>query len=81
MFGVGEGVVVAEVSIPDTVQEHVHLRDGPGGAVVLLTGKDQIARVIPIVDEVLMGVDQHAPRSRAGVVHRHALFWIQKPDH
>ena len=63
VLGVGERVVVLEVGVSDAVQQHVHLRDRPCGAVVLLPGQYEIGWVAAVVDDVVAGVDQHAARS------------------
>ena len=81
MSRVREGVVILEVGVPDPVEQHVHLRDRPSGAVVLLPGEDQVAGIATVVGHVLVGVDQHAARARARVVDGHALPRIHQPHH
>ena len=81
VVGVAEGVVVAEVSVSDAVEQHVHLRDRPCGPVVLLPGENQIGGIATIVSNVVAGVDQHAARARARVVDSHTFLRIDKTHH
>ena len=81
VLGVGQGVVVPEVCVSDAMQQHVHLRDRPGGPVVLLPGEDEVGGVAAVVGHMVAGIDQHAARARARVVDRHALLWIHEAHH
>ena len=81
VLGAGEGVVVAKVGVVDAVQEHVHLGDRPRGAVVLLPGEVQVARVAAVVGHVVAGVDEHAARPGARVVDRHPFLRVDETDH
>ena len=79
--GVGERVVVEEIRVPDAVQQHVHLRDRPGGAVVLLPGEVKVGGIAAVVGHVVAGVDQHAARTRARIVDGHAFFGVDEAHH
>ena len=56
---VGEGVSVLQLGVGDVVQDHVHLGNGPGGAVVLLAVEREIPRVAPVFPDVLVRQDEH----------------------
>ena len=76
-----ECVAIAEVSIGDTVEDHVHLRDGPDPAVVLLPVQPKILRVAPVLVDMLGRENQHAAGSRARVVDLVALLRIGDAYH
>ena len=76
----GQGVALADVGGVDAVQDHVHLADGPGGAVVVLAGQHQVARVAAGLLHELLGVDQHAARANRGVQDLHAFLGIEEQD-
>ena len=77
---VGQGVSVADVGVRDTVQQHVHLADGPGGAHLFLTGQHQVFRVAAAFAQVIARLDQHAARPYRGVVHAHVFFGVADFD-
>lgn len=81
MEGVGEGVVVTQVGVEDTMQDHVHLGDGPGAAVVLLARQGHTAPVLAVFLHVLLGVDEHAAGAGAGVIDAHAGAGLDQADH
>ena len=81
VLGAGESVFVEEVGIPDSVQEHVHLGNRPGGAVVLLTCQLQVFGVASAVRHMVAGIDQHSPGARAGVVNGHTFFRVDQTHH
>ena len=77
---VGQGVSVADVGVRDTVQQHVHLADGPGGAHLFLTGQHQVFRVAAAFAQVVARLNQHAARPYRGVVHAHVFFGVADFD-
>ena len=81
VLGAGEGVVVAQVGVADAVQQHVHLRNRPGSAVVLLPGQHQVSGIAAVVGHMVAGIDQHAARARARVIHSHALLRVDQAHH
>ncbi len=76
-----QGVPVLQVGVADAVQDHVHLGDRPDPAVVLLAVERQVARIASVLGDVLVREDQHASRTRAGVVDPHPLLRIGQADH
>jgi hypothetical protein len=72
MLGAAERVFLANVGIMNTVQEHVHFADRPGGPNAFLSGEGEIAGVGSAVAEVVAGLDEHAAGSAGGIVDGHA---------
>ena len=75
-----DGVLLADVGVGDAVQEHVHLADGPGGAVALLAEEREIARVAAALADVVARLDEHAARAAGGVVDAHAGLRLDDLD-
>ncbi|MCY1300798.1 hypothetical protein D9M70_503790 [compost metagenome] len=50
------------------MKQHVHLRDGPDGAIELLAEQVGLAAVLAVLVDVFLGRDQHTARATAGVV-------------
>ena len=77
----GQGVVVLQVGVADAVQQHVHLGDGPHGAVELLTKESGLAAVFAMLVDVFLGGNQHAAGATAGVVDFVLELGFDQPHH
>jgi len=79
------GVALLDFEGLDAVQEHIHLADGPGAAVVLLPGQIQVVRVAAGLLHVLPGLDEHAAGTGCGIIDGHGFPGLdelhQKPHH
>ena len=75
-----DGVFLADVGMGDAVQQHVHLADGPGGAVFLLAVERQFIGIAALFTQVVAHLDQHAAGTDGGVVDAHALFGVTDFD-
>ena len=73
-----QSIALANVRIEHTMQEHVHLADRPSVQVHFLTIQREVLRVVPVFDEVVAGLDQHATRPRCRVVYAHSCFWFKQ---
>lgn len=80
MLRAAEGVFLPDVGVRDTVQEHVHLADGPGGADALLAIEREVARVAADLADVVASLDQHTARPTGWVVDAHARLWLDHLD-
>ena len=62
------------VKAGDVVEDHVHVADGPGGAVGVLPVEGQIVGVLALLLDVLVGLDEEAAGAGGGVVDLVAGF-------
>ena len=77
----GQGVLVLQVGGADAVQQHVHLGDGPHGAVELLPEQVGLAAVFAVLVDIFLGRDQHAAGATAGVVDVVLELGLDQPHH
>jgi hypothetical protein len=81
MNRVSEHIVILDIGIGDSMENHVHLAHGPDTAVIVLPVKPEIARMATVFLNVLFGEDEHATGTDARVINPHALLWLDNPYH
>ena len=75
-----DGVFLANVSVRDAVQQHVHLADRPCRADALLTEKRQVARIATALAHMVARLDEHTARAAGRVVHAHVRLRVDDLD-
>ncbi len=60
MLRIAQGVFLADVSVGDAMQQHVHFADRPGGAHFLLAKQRQFIGTAAFFAQVVAHLDQHA---------------------
>ena len=63
------------------MQQHVHLRDGPDGAVEFLAEQVGLAAVLTVLVDIFLGSNQHAARAAAGVVDIVSQSRLEQMNH
>ena len=71
-----QGVPVFNGKAGDVVQDHVHVADRPDRAVGVLAVEGQIVGVLPLLLDVLVGLDEKAAGTGGGVVDLVARFGL-----
>ena len=82
MLGGGEGIIIFNESpLEDTVQDKVHLANGPCRTLVVLAVKGEVIRIAAMFAHMLPGIDKHPARTAARVVDALSLLGINQADH
>ena len=63
-----QGVAVFDGEAGDVVEDHVHVADRPDSAVGVLAVEGEVVRVLPLLLDVLMRLDEEAAGTDGGVV-------------
>ena len=77
----GQRVFVVQVGSTDAMQQHVHLGDGPHGAVGLLPVQVGLAAFLTLLVDVFLGCDQHAAGATAGIVDVMVQLGLDQAHH
>ena len=63
------------------MEEEVHLADGPGRTLVVLTVQRKVVHIAAVFTHMLTGVDEHTAGTAAGVIDALPLLGIDQADH
>lgn len=71
-----DGVLLADVGVRNTVKQHIHFADGPGGTDTLLAEKRHILGVASALADVIARLNQHAAGPARRIVRAHSWLGI-----
>ena len=75
-----QSIAFANIGAVDTVQEHIHLADGPSVKVHLLAEQGQVRWIFAVPFQVITSLHQHTARTYGRVIDAHTGLRFKQGD-